>query len=264
MIGTWRPMGKRLFLQEETKSMSATKIIWIGAVSILMGSNVASPARTIDFSGYTWVVRPSGQGGPGPNHWDQDNVTVDANGYLHLKLTQRNDRWYCSEVYTRDRLGFGRYEFWLAGRVDKLDRNVVLGLFNYPTSDVGPDGTHEIDIEFAQWGHSTAPMGNYTVWPATNQVRRESKSFSFTLQDNLSTHSFTWSPTNVFFQSQDGDGRGHVGPLASWTYQPANPVPYISRKPMPIHINLWCFKGQPPSDGQPIEVIIRAFKFTPW
>jgi hypothetical protein len=33
------------------------------------------------------------------------------------------------------------------GRLDLLDDNVVLGLFNYPTEDVGPDGTHELDIE---------------------------------------------------------------------------------------------------------------------
>ena len=35
----------------------------------------------------------------------------------------------------------------------------------YPTPDVGPDGTHEIDIEFAKWGVPDAKIGNYTVWP---------------------------------------------------------------------------------------------------
>ena len=38
------------------------------------------------------------------------------------------------------------------GRLDQLDDNVTLGLFSYPTGDVGPDGTHEIDLEFARWG----------------------------------------------------------------------------------------------------------------
>ena len=37
----------------------------------------------------------------------------------------------------------------------------------------------------------------------------------------------------------------------------------IGDKPMPVEINLWLFKGQPPKDGQQIEVIIRSFNFTP-
>jgi hypothetical protein len=44
-------------------------------------------------------------------------------------------------------MGFGRYQFWIEGRVDRLDPNVVLGLLNYPTPDVGPDATNEIDID---------------------------------------------------------------------------------------------------------------------
>ena len=74
------------------------------------------------------------------------------------------------EVLTKDRSGFGRYQFWVVGRVDRLDPNVVFGLFNYPTPDIGPDGTNEIDIEFAKWGKPEAPMGNYTVWSTANRV----------------------------------------------------------------------------------------------
>ncbi|NEU73400.1 hypothetical protein PI95_012690 [Hassallia byssoidea VB512170] len=46
--------------------------------------------KTINFSGYVWEVRSSGDGGPGPNHWSSDNVWVDQDGYLHLKITQQN------------------------------------------------------------------------------------------------------------------------------------------------------------------------------
>jgi hypothetical protein len=221
--------------------MKTKRMLLISTIAALTATGTASHAGTISFSGYTWVVRPSGKGGPGPNYWDQDNVSIDANGYLHLKLTPRDDKWYCSEIYTQKRFGFGRYEFWLIGRLDKMDRNVVVGLFNYPTSDVGPDGTHEIDIEFAQWGNSSAPSGNYTVWPTTTNVKQESKPFSFTLNGDSSTHSFTWSLTNVFFQSQQGHDEVISHPFASWLYQPPNPATYVSQKPMPIHINLLCF-----------------------
>ena len=166
-------------------------------------------------------------------------------------------------MHTQERLGFGRYEFWLTGPVDRLDKNVVLGLFNYPTADVGPDGTHEIDIEFAQWGNSSAPSGNYTVWPATNGVRRESKAFGFTLNGDSTGHSFTWTSTNIVFESQEKYAGDRVSQLATWLFQPTNPAACISQKPMPVHINLWCFRGKPPSDGQEVELIILAFNFTP-
>src|SRR5512133_1750547 len=240
--------------------MKATMVLCVIA-ALLVGAAL-SQAATVTFSGYSWVIRQPGRGGPGPNNWGPDNVLVDTNGYLHLRLTHRDGKWYCAEVYTQERLGFGRYEFWLAGPVDKLDRNVVLGLFNYPTSDVGPDGTHEIDIEFARWGNPTAPIGNYTVWPATNNVKRESKSFAFTLDRDSSRHCLTWSPTNIFFQSNAGvEDKNRQ--LAGWRFQPINAPPHISQNPMPVHLNLWCFKGQPPSDGQPVEIIVRAFLFSP-
>jgi len=133
---------------------------------LLIAANASSPAKTLRFAGYDWVAKSATHEGPGPNNWNENNVWVDQGGYLHLKLTKQGDRWYCAEVLTKDRLGFGRYQFWVVGRLDRLDPNVVLGLFNYPTPDVGPDGTNEIDIEFAQWGKPEAPIGNYTVWPA--------------------------------------------------------------------------------------------------
>jgi hypothetical protein len=126
--------------------------------------------------------------GPGPNSWDENNVWVDQDGYLHLTITNRGGQWYCSQVSMAGRLGFGRYQFWVIGRIDKFDPNVVFGLFNYPTPDVGPDGTHEIDIEFADWGKPKAPIGNYTVWPAKTGFNRAYKRFSIALNGDFTTH----------------------------------------------------------------------------
>ena len=243
--------------------MSVNRKLLLATLSVLMVTGTASHGATVSFSGYIWIVRSSDRGGPGPNQWEPNNVSVDTNGYLHLQLTQRDGKWYCAEVHTRERLGFGRYEFWLTGPVDKLDKNVVLGLFSYPTADVGRDGTHEIDIEFAQWGNSSAPSGNYTVWPATNSVRRESKAFGFTLNGDSTGHSFTWTSTNIMFESQETHAGDRVRQLATWVFQPTTPAACISQKAMPVHINLWCFRGKPPSDGKEVELIVRTFKFTP-
>ncbi len=51
--------------------------------------------------------------------------------------------------------------------------------------------------------------------------------------------------------------------IASWIYSPDEPARRISQQPMPIHINLWLFKGTAPKNGQEVEVIIHRFKFTP-
>ena len=128
--------------------------------------------------------------------------------------------------------------------MDRLDPNVVLGLFNYPTPDVGPDGTNEIDIEFAKWGKPEAPMGNYTVWPAREGLRRANKRFSVELKGEYATHRFIWNSTGVTFQSLHGHHDDNSTYFADWPYQPQNPA----QKAMPVRINLWLFQGQPPME----------------
>ena len=138
------------------------KMISLFAVGLLITTfRAPAEAKTFNFAGYNWMVKSGSHLGPGPNNWDEDNVWVDQHDYLHLAITNRGGQWYCSQVSMVDRLGFGRYQFWIIGRVDQLDPNVVFGLFNYPTPDVGSDATREIDIEFAEWGKPNTPIGNY-------------------------------------------------------------------------------------------------------
>ncbi|HLK55948.1 MAG TPA: glycoside hydrolase family 16 protein [Chthonomonadaceae bacterium] len=217
---------------------------------------------TLKFSGYEWTVKSGDKLGPGPNRWSPDNVWVDKAGALHLKIAQSDGVWQCAEVSTKKRFGFGTYQFQVAGRVDRLDKNVVLGLFNYPTSDVGKDGTHEMDIEFAHWGNEKAPIGNYTVWPVKTGAHNASSSFSFTLNGDYSTQRFTWKPDSLLFQSLHGHRDDDKNEFQRWLFQPAMPQDAISQQPMPVLINLWLFHGQAPSDGKPVEIVIKQFKFT--
>ncbi len=76
-------------------------------------------------------------------------------------------------------------------------------------------------------------------------------------------HSFHWTSTNVVFESQETPAEDRVRPLASWVFQPTNPAACIAQKAMPVHINLWCFRGKPPNDGKEVELIVRAVKFPP-
>jgi hypothetical protein len=241
-----------------------TKPTLIASVlSVVMVVGGSSEAKTIRFSGYDWTIKSGINKAPGPNNWDENNVLVDERGDLHLRLTQRDGQWYCSQVSLNDRLGFGHYQFWVIGRVDEFDPNVVFGLFNYPTSDLGPDGTHEIDIEFAKWGNPRAPVGNYTVWPATKPLKPAFKRFAEDLKGDYTTHRFIWNSTSVSFQSLNGHHDDNTGQFEQWVYQPTDAAVYISQKPMPVQLNLWLFKGQPPGNGQSVEVVVRSFTFTP-
>jgi len=235
----------------------------IAALSFVLALVPGAFARTVDFAGYTWEVREGG-GGPGPNRWSADNVRVAADG-LHLRIAGAGGQWTCAEVTLTQALGFGTYAFELAGRPDRFDRNIVLGLFDYPTPDIGPDGTNEIDIEFAQWGDAgDGRRLNWTVYPPALGPAPTHAQRAFALTGDASTHRFDWTATGVKFASFDGwQDAGGLALLAKWNDAPAKPWRHIPQKPLPVHMNLWLFKGQPPVDGQEVEVVIRSFVFTP-
>lgn len=237
----------------------SSRIVLASVLALQISALHSLEATTIQFSGYTWEVK-SGDGlGPGPNNWSASNVWVDANGYLHLKITKVGDKWYSASVKMTQSLGFGTYQFWVIGAIDTLDKNVVLGMFNYN----GPDGTNEIDVEIARWGNVTNPNLNYSVYPAEAGYSYTSHRSTFSLTGTYTTHRFKWQSTNVFFQSLHGHQTGNVNEFDNWTFSPTNYTRYIPQNPAPARLNLWLFQGNPPSNGQEVEVVIRSFTYTP-
>lgn len=211
--------------------------------------------RTIEFSGLTWKVKASETRiGPGPNYFSdsENDVWVDENGDLHMKIVYRGGRWYCTEVITADPLGYGIYTFTLASRVDLLDKNVILGLFTW--DDTAPEHNYrEIDIEFSRWGEDGGENAQYVVQPWDHLGNRHQ--FNVTLSESTSSHYFDWRADKVQFSSvQDGNE------LESWQYIGSDLPPEGAGN---ARINLWLLNGNPPSDGQEVEVVIRAFEFTP-
>jgi len=226
--------------------------------------------KTITFSGNQWDVRAD-RGGPGPNTWDPANVQVDGQGLLHLKTTRITNakgdiEWHCAEVSTQQRFGFGRYQFQVTGRIDQFDRNVVLGLFNHPTPDVGKDGTNEIDIEFAKWGKETQKNADYVVLPQglpDNNRDTDRTFFQFALNGVNTTHRFLWRNDQVLFQSLHGHRDDDANEFERWLYMPIPPGDLIPQLPTPVHINLWLVCGLPPSDLTEVEMVISQFTFKP-
>jgi len=227
--------------------------------------------RIITFSGYQWGVRhvedvftPNADEdtpiGPGPNFFSltNENVWVDEQGRLHLKITHRDGRWYCAGVTSLKSFGYGKYVFYTASRVDQLDRNVVLGVFTW---DEAPEYAHrEIDIECARWGEDTEINGQFATWPARPGKYR---TFPIQLRGEYATHIIDWRSDRISFQSLRGHqstppDEEHV--IASWTYV-GDDIPRPGNEK--ANMNLWLFKSMPPSDGREVEVVIARFEFVP-
>ncbi len=244
----------------------------LGAASLpaeLTQSALAPPAvatrdnpnqRAFQFSNLDWVVKASAAPVyPGPNRFSDstDNVSRDAQGRLHLKMTKRNGEWYSAEIISRLTLGYGEYRFYLESQVDQLDPNVVLGLFTF-----GMDGNfanRELDVEFSRWGNPNSSFNaQYVVQPFTNPANLHP--FKMTACAK-SVHSFDWRKERIIFRSWCGDTPQPADPSAliqQWNYtSPTLPQTFDER----VHLNLWAVN--PPLNGQDTEIVVSKFEFAP-
>ena len=209
---------------------------------------------TIQWSGYEWIVKSSPRPmGPGPNLWSDSpkSVWVDSRGRLHLKIRQENGQWYCAELYTRESLGYGKYLFYLDSRLDKLNTNVSVGLF------VHASDTKEIDIEFSKWGENRRyPYQQYVLQPRVDGSNIQRTDYRD--RNPLTAHGFLWSKAGVAFRSFVGHNLKGKKPFNHWDYVgPSNPKPSTEK----VHINLWLYKGKPPTDGQETVLVLDRFVF---
>jgi hypothetical protein len=209
----------------------------------------------VTWGGAQWQVKTSNAAvGPGPNIFAKANVSVDASGFLHLRIARdAQGRWTTSEVIAPTSLGYGTYTFTVATPLDQLDRNVVLGLFTW--SDRPQYAHREIDFEAARWGSATDPTNAQFVVQPYDKPNHLSR---FTLTNAVRTQQqFTWRAGEVSFVSRRLDTGATV---ATYVYRGSDvPKPGDER----VRLNLWLFGGAAPSDGQPVEIVIESFAFAP-
>jgi hypothetical protein len=241
------------------------KTLLLAGVLAIGGAEQARAAvfdRVIAFSGYEWRVKDSlgARVGPGPNRFSDDpaNVWVDEQGRLHLKITRLKNAYQCAEIVCASSFGHGTYRWFLDSPVDAMDRNVVLGLFTW--SDTSPYANGEIDIEFSRWGKASNPNAQFVVQPAD-----PGRLWRFRLPAGApqTTHSFTWRPTDLYFESLLGHQTDVVDPgllLQQWLFVQPGPTPTDEN----ARINLWLYRGASPASSAQLEVVIRAFEFVPW
>jgi hypothetical protein len=218
--------------------------------------------RWISFSGYDWWLKSSaGPVGPGPNYFSDstNNVWVDSQGQLHLRITNRSNQWQCAEIVSARTFGYGSYRFELSSQVDAINTNAVLGLFTW--SDDPAFADREIDIECSRWSNaSDTNNAQFVVQPysPSGHLLRYDVPGGVT----SSTHLFAWQSNSVNFQSLRGSYTPTPSPtnvLRSFSYLLS--VPQTGDEN--VRLNLWLNSGAAPTDHQEVEVVIRSFNFVP-
>jgi len=213
----------------------------------------------IEFSGYKWGVRNRDKiGSPGKNCYSPQNVWIDTEGQLHLRIHYKNGKWRGAEVFTRKSFGYGSYEFLVNTRIDSLNHHLVIGLFTWDKTSEAPN--NEIDIEFSKWGKADFETNSQYVVQPTSETSLHR--FQSSLQGSFTTHRFVWSQNCVEFFSYHGHIAEHNDKLLI-----TKPFKFIGKEvhtpaKEKVHINFWLYK-QPLDTTQNWEAIISKFRFIP-
>jgi hypothetical protein len=252
-------------------AMSASTVVSLGVANTVPAPTpcIQNVNGTFSFSGYEWNVEDSNGAieGPGKNIFDAQNVCLDSNGYLHLKITRAGNSWHAAQLQSTQSFGLGKYQFEIWGRPDLLDQNLCLGLFNY--LDDKHDGQYETDIEFSTWGNGGKSNLNYTLYPnIIDSQKHELNPIYFPITGNISTHRFTWKKNELLYEAMNGavpintSANTNNGDLST----PILANNTITPMPLPIMMNLWIVEGKNApanTSSDTIEMVITKFTYQP-
>jgi hypothetical protein len=222
---------------------------------------------------FDWELRndPENKWPAGPNYWSEKGVFVDEKGWLHLKIQQdEKGRWQCAELFTKQRLLYGEYKWDVAGCVmpdgtmlgiQNLDKQAVLGLFQYPSKDVGPDRTHEIDVELSYWGKEPKDYPYFMNWSSyTTDLKINPAGQKWFGMDYGAAPQRIGQQTHSYYRTKDGinwKAQYNNGQARCEYYQSRSD---LSRASMPVYMNLWLEGGKAPSG--PVEVVLKSFTYS--
>ncbi len=240
-----------------------------GGVGLLLALAPAPvrAATELAWMGHDWTVTKGGMAGVARG--DPSNVYVDASGHLHLAITKHGRRVTAGELFSDDEMGFGTYQWEVEGPLDRMDPHAVLGLFPYgPEDGVGRDGENEIDVEFSKWGDTLCGgscNADFTIYPSTGHraVGPVEDDYALNLLGgDLLTARITWSSSSITETVMSGlQTLGSTQDvLETWTYAPTDPLVGIPQHPVPVGMNLWCFKRKVATSQ---AVTILGFQYQP-
>jgi hypothetical protein len=227
--------------------------------------------------GYSWNTQNSDCGVGGGNLCNNvANETVDANGYMHLKIAQVNGKWRDAEIWTKHNFGFGTFNiviqadpsiFTYNHGTTSWNQDTCFSPFLYgPLNNIGEEGQNEIDFaEFTSWDTPTLQNLDFTVYPAIGSGGDNGydhvKRWVVPSNPALVTVRAIWSASQVTMTLFDGavplGQTGNV--IVSNTYAPSNSSEKIPQKALPMVLNLYPSSLKTGFVEQ--EVIVRSFTY---
>jgi hypothetical protein len=228
----------------------------IATVATVKGAgDLADRARKVlTFSGYEWDVRQTPSDRGGANLYAGDNAWTDESGALHLRLTQRDDRWTSAEVSLTRSLGYGTYMF-VVRDTSHLEPAATFSLLTW--DERASDQNHrELDVEISRWGRNEGNNGQYVVQPyyvAANVAR-------FAFPAGRLTHTFRWEPGKATFRTVHGSGSGSdAAVVARHEFTSGVPVPGNET----VRMNLYYFRYARIPLRKDVEVVVERFTYLP-
>ncbi len=205
------------------------------------------PPATFAWKGYPWRVR-DWDGGPGSLPWRPKNVTVDADDTLVLRITRQDGGWTVAEVDLVAGLGYGEYQ-WDCATPLEFEPHVVAAGFLYK------DDQNEIDIEYSHWGN-LATNGSYTIQPPPYVEGTNYDLFPVPVTADRTRSVIHHAPDRIWLQTIDLETGETIRRFRyTGTSYPVEDMRFI--------FNLWLYDAIEPADGEPVEVVITDFRFTP-
>jgi hypothetical protein len=230
----------------------------VATVAIVKGSGppTFAPTKPLKFSGYDWAVRtvPSNRGGS-ENLYDPDNAWTDANGALHVRITQRSGLWYCAQLALTRSLGYGTYILTVRD-VSHLEPAAVFSMYTFDEW-YGDQYYREMDLEMSRWGDAANPNNaQYGIQP----FYVPGNVYPFKAPAGSLTYTMRWKSGSVAFTTTRSSFDGTAATVvAEHEFTAGVPVPGQEKVKLQVYLV--------PSDKYPLreggEVIIDKFEYFP-
>lgn len=228
----------------------------VDAITIAKGAgDKPIPSKVIHFSGFDWTARAAtNDRGGEPNFYDPDNAWVDKDGYLHLRMQQRNNHWTCAEVSLNRSLGYGSYRF-VVQDTSHLLPSTMLGMYTLDELK-STDVRSELDVEISRWGLASNRNAQFVVQPfyIPENVAR------FSAPSGTLTYSFRWELGKASFKAVRGFGLTSGAATVSEHIFTSGVPTAASEK---VHIDLYDYRHSRQKSEEPVEVVIEKFEFLP-
>jgi hypothetical protein len=227
----------------------------LAVASVKGGATHARARKTLQFSGYEWEVRQSvSERGGTINHNDPSNAWVDAEGCLHLRITQKDGRWTSAEVMLTRSLGYGTYVV-VVRDTSQLEPSAVFSMYTWDEAAVDPNH-RELDIEISRWGDPANKSGQFVVQPyhvPANVAR-------YAVPAGRLTHSFRWDPGRALFKTVRGAPESAARP-AVFDHLFTSGVPSPGGESIRISTYVFVHTEHPLQNGA--EVVVEKFVYLP-